>query len=145
MRISFRGVFSIFILALCSNGCEKSSGVEAVPPQHVEWKIDNGATQTAQTISFIPVANLNYIYATKDTTNLYLATTSTQPGTYSPLSANGTMGLTISGTQYSNLGCEIIISSNSDNRLKGTFSGTFAIVNVDTISITGAFQDVAYN
>lgn len=145
MNCWFRGMFILFIVALCSNGCEKSSGVEAVPPQHVEWKIDNGTTQTAQTISFIPVANFNYIYATKDTTTLYLATNSTAVGTYSPLSANGTMGVTISGTQYSNLGCEIIINSNSDNRLKGTFSGTFAIVNVDTISITGAFQDVAYN
>lgn len=145
MNISFRGVFIIFIVALCTNGCEKSSGVEAVPPQHVEWIIDNGTTQTAETISFIRLANYNYIYATKGTTDLYLATTSTLVGTYSPLSANGTMGLTISGTQYSNLGCEIIISSNSNSTLKGTFSGTFAIVNVDTISITGSFEDVAYN
>lgn len=145
MNISFRGLFIIFIVALCTNGCEKNSGVEAVPPQRVEWSIDNGATQTAETISFIRVANYNYIYATKGTTDLYWATSSTLVSSYSPLSASATMGLTISGTQYSNLGCEITISSNSDSRLKGTFSGTFAIVNVDTISITGTFVDVGYN
>ena len=145
MNSSFRGLFIIFLVALCTNGCEKNNGVEAVPPQHVEWSIDNGTIQTAETISFIRVANYNYVYSTKGTTDLYWATSSTLVGTYSPLSASATMGLTISGTQYSNLGCEIIISSNSNSRLKGTFSGTFAIVNVDTISITGSFEDVAYN
>ena len=144
MNPSFRCLFIIFIIALCTNGCEKDSGVEAVPPQKLEWSIDNGMTQAAETISFINVANYNYVYATKGTTDFYFATSSTLVGTYSPLSANGTMGLTIAGTQYSNLGCQIIISSNSNSRLKGTFSGTFAIVNVDTISITGTFEDVAY-
>lgn len=144
VNISFRGLFIIFIVALYSNGCDKNNGVEAVPPQRLEWSIDNGTIQTAETISFISVAIYNYVYATKGTTDFYFATSSTLVGSYSPLSANGTMGLTISGTQYSNLGCEIIISSNSNSRLKGTFSGTFAIVNVDTISITGAFEDVVY-
>ena len=145
MNMSFRVLIIIFIVVLCTNGCKKNSGVKALPPQIVEWKIDNGTTQTADTISFIRVANYNYIYATKGTTYIYLATSSTLVGSYSPLSANGTMGLTIAGTQYSNLGCEIIINSNANSRLKGTFSGTFAIVNVDTIGITGTFGDVAYH
>jgi hypothetical protein len=145
MNISFGGLFIIFVVALYTNGCKKNSSIEAVPPPRVEWKIDNGATQTADTISFVRMANYNYIYAKKGTTDLYLATSSTLVGSYSPLSANATMGLTISGTQYSNLGCEITISSNSNSLLKGTFSGTFAIVNVDTVSITGTFQDVVYN
>ena len=145
MNSSFRCLFIIFIVALCTNGCEKDSGVEAVPPQTVEWSIDNGTTQKADTISFIRVANYNYVYATKGTTKLYFATASTSVGSYSPLSANATMGLTMAGTQYSNLGCEITINSNSNSRLKGTFSGTFAIVNVDTISLTGTFVDVGYN
>ena len=144
MNSSFRCLFIIFIISCCTNGCEKDSAVEAVPPQKLEWSVDNGMTQAAETITFISVANYNYVYATKGTTDFYFATSSTLVGTYSPLSANGTMGLTIAGTQYSNLGCEIIISSNANSRLKGNFSGTFAIVNVDTISITGIFEDVAY-
>ena len=144
MNSSFRGLFLICIVAFFTNGCEKDSGVEAVPPQHLAWSIDNGTTQAAETISFINVANYNYVYATKGTTDFYFATSSTLVGSYSPLSANGTMGLTIAGTQYSNLGCEIIITSNANSRLKGTFSGTFAIVNVDTIGITGIFEDVVY-
>lgn len=145
MNISFRDLFIIFILALYTNSCKKNSGFEAVLPQSFEWSIDNGAIQRAETISFIRMANYNYIYATKGTTDIYLATSSTLVGSYSPLSANATMGLTIAGIQYSNLGCEITISSNSDSRLKGTFSGTFAIVNVDTVSISGSFEDVLYN
>jgi hypothetical protein len=144
MNISFRALSILFIVVLCTNGCKKNSGFEAVLPQNMEWNIDNGTTQKADTISFINVANYNYIYASKGTTYLYLATTSTLVGSYSPLSANATMGLTISGIQYANLGCNITISSNSNSRLKGTFSGTFAIINVDTVSLTGTFEDVRY-
>ena len=145
MNISFRGLCIICIVALYTNACTNKSGLEAVLPQTVEWKIDNGAIQRAETVSFIHMANYNYIYATKTTTEISLATGATLVGTYSPLSANATMGLTISGTPYSNLGCEITITSNSNSRLKGTFSGTFAIVNVDTVTITGTFEDVTYN
>ena len=145
MNISFRGLFIILIVALCTNACSKSNGVEAVPPQSVKWSIDNGTIQEAETITFINVANYNYVYATKGTTDFYFATSSTLVGTYSPLSANGTMGLTVAGTQYANLGCEITINSNANSRLKGTFTGTFAIVNVDTISLTGTFEDVVYH
>ena len=145
MHISFRGLFIIFIIVLCTNGCTNKSGFEAGVAQIVEWKIDNGAIQRAETVSFLRVSSYNYIYATKGTTEINWATGSTLVGSYSPLSANATMGLSISGTQYSNLGCEITITSNSNSRLKGTFSGTFAVVNVDTISIEGTFEDVAYN
>lgn len=145
MNISFRDLFFIFILALYTNGCNNKSDDGPVLPQAVEWNIDNGPTQTAETISFIRLATYNYIYATKGTTDVFMATTSTSVGSYSTLSANGTMGLTISGKQYSILTCNITISSNSNSRLKGTFSGTFGLINVDTVSVTGSFEDVLYN
>lgn len=145
MNISFRETLFIFTLVLCTNSCDNKSEGGPVLPQTFEWNIDSGPTQTAETISFIPVANYKYIYATKGATDIFLATTSTSAGSYSTVSANGTMGLTISGKQYSNLTCDIVISSNSNSRLKGTFSGTFGLVNVDTITVTGSFEDVLYN
>ena len=145
MNISFRDLFTVFILVLCTNACKKKGDVGPVLPQTVEWNIDNGPTQTAETISFVPFASYKYIYATKGTTDIFLATSSTLTGSYSLTTANGTMGLTISGKQYSNLSCDITITSNSNSRLKGTFSGTFGLVNVDTVSVTGTFEDVLYN
>lgn len=145
MKISFRIFLIIFILVICTNGCKKEGDDGPVDPQTVEWNIDNGTTQTAETISFIRVANYNYIYATKGNTDIFLATASTNIGSYSTVLTNGAMGLAISGTQYSNLTCEITITSNLNSRLKGTFNGTFGLVNVDTVSISGTFEDVLYN
>ena len=145
MNISFRALFIIFIFALCTNSCNNKSKNGPVLPQTVEWTIDNGPTQTAETISFIRVSSYNYIYATKGTTDIFLATSSTFVGSYTSSASNGTMGLTVAGKQYSNLSCDITISSNSNSKLKGTFSGTFGLINVDTVSITGSFEDVLYN
>ena len=145
MNISFRDLFIIFIVALFTNGCNNKSDSGPVLPQTLEWNIDNGATQTAETISFIRLGGYNYIYATKGATDIFLATSFTSVGSYSTSSSNGTMGLTISGKQYANLSCDITISSNSNLKLKGTFSGTFGLINVDTVSVTGTFEDVLYN
>lgn len=145
MNPSIRDLCILFVLALFMIGCNNKSGSGAVLPQIVEWNIDNGPTQTAETISFIPVANYNYVYATKGTTEVFFATSSTFVGSYSTSAGNGTMGLSISGKQYSNLSGDITISSNSNSKLKGAFSGTFGLVNVDTVMVTGSFEDVLYN
>ena len=145
MNISVRDPFIIFTLALCINGCSDKGDNGPVPPQTLEWNIDNGPTQTAETISFLRFGNYNYVYASKGTTEVFFATAATSTGSYSTLAANGTMGLTIAGKQYSNLASDITISSNSNSRLKGTFSGTFGLVNVDTVVVTGTFEDVLYN
>ena len=135
----------ILIMVLCTDACTNKNDDGAVPAQTVEWNIDNGATQLAESISFIRLANYNYIYASKGTTDIFLATNATFVGSYSALSGNAAMGLTIAGKQYTNLSCNITISSNSNSRLKGTFSGTFGLVNVYTVSIAGTFEDVVYN
>jgi hypothetical protein len=145
MNILFRYLFILFILAFGTTRCNNKGNVGPVLPQSFEWNIDNGPIQAAETISFVPFANYKYIYATKATTDIFLATSSTLTGSYSLTVANATMSLTISGKQYSNLSCDITITSNSNSRLKGTFSGTFGLVNVDTVSVTGTFEDVLYN
>jgi hypothetical protein len=74
----------------------------------------------------------------------FLATNSTAVGTYTLAASNATIGLTISRKQWSILGGDIMISSNSNSLLKGSFNGTFGLVNVDTVNISGTFEDVAY-
>jgi hypothetical protein len=143
MRISIRDLLMMFILVIGASGCSDKGDGGPVAPQTLKWNID-GTEHTAETISFIQLSGYNYIYATKGTTDVFLATTSTLVGSYSLPAANAAMGLTISGTQYTNLSCEITITSNSNAKLKGNFSGTFAIINVDTVSVTGIFEDVAY-
>src|SRR5262245_5292392 len=145
MNISIRSLFVILIITVVSNSCEKDNNNAPVLPQKFEWSIDNGTTQSAETITFIRFAVNNYIYATKGSTDIFLFTNTTSPASYSLLNGTGGMGLTISGTQYVNLSCDITISSNSNSLLKGSFTGTFAIINVDTVSMTGTFEDVAYN
>lgn len=139
-----RAFFIVLVLAVCSSGCKKESTDGPVHPQTFEWNVDNGGTQTAETISFIRIASNNYIYATKGTTEVFLSTAFTTPGTYTSLLTNGNMGLTLAGKQYANLACEITITSNTNSRLKGIFNGTFGLINVDTVSVTGFFEDVAF-
>ena len=143
MKISILGLSILLMVSICISGCTSKDDVGPVQPQTVKWNID-GTEHTAETISFIKISGYNYIYATKGTTDLFLATNSTVVGSYSLVAANVAMGLTISGTQYTNLSGDVTINSNSNSKLKGSFSGTFAIINVDTISLTGIFEDVAY-
>ena len=144
MTYWYRYLLIICMVALCTSGCRKERVRGPVLPQHVEWNIDNGTDQIAETISFIRLAGNNYIYAAKGNTEIFVATSSTLTGSYSLSNANGSMGLSISGAQYTNLSCNITISSNSNSMLKGTFSGTLGLVNVDTVNITGIFEDIPY-
>jgi hypothetical protein len=143
MIIPVRNLF-IIILSVSVFNCTNKSNNGPVKAQSFEWSVDNGPTQSAETISFFQQSGLNSIYATKGTTEIFLATTTTSTGTYSLGLANANMGVKISGAQWTNFGCDITISSNSNSLLKGSFNGTFGLVNVDTVSISGTFEDVAY-
>ncbi len=144
MMNSVRLSLILYVLIFYTIACSDKNNNGPVKPQTLEWSIDNGATQSAETITFIKINNKNYINAIKGTTNIFLSTTSTAPGTYTLATTSADMGLSIAGKQYENLGCDIIISSNSNSLLKGTFNGTFGLVNVDTVSISGTFEDVVY-
>jgi len=144
MITSVRTLLMIVFLSVYTAGCTKKSNNGPVLPQTFEWSIDNGTTESAETISFIHVNGYNYINATKSTTNIFLATNSTAIGIYSLGATTADMGLNIAGKQWVNFGCDITISSNSNSTLKGAFNGTFGLVNVDTVNITGTFEDVVY-
>ena len=143
MITSVRTLMMIVFLSVCTAGCTNKSNNGPVLPQTVEWKIDNGTTQSAETITFIR-NGYNYITATKGTTTIFLATSTTAIGTYTLGTTTADMGLNIAGKQWVNFGCDITISSNSNSTLKGSFNGTFGLVNVDTVNITGTFEDVLY-
>ena len=143
MIASVRTLLIIAFLSACTSGCTNKGTNGPVLPQTVEWNIDNGTTQSAETITFIR-NGYNYITATKGTTTIFLATNSTGIATYTLGATTADMGLNIAGKQWVNFGCDITISSNSNSTLKGTFNGTFGLVNVDTVNITGTFEDVAY-
>jgi hypothetical protein len=143
MISSIRALF-IILFWIYTAGCTSKSNNGPVKAQKVEWTIDNGTTQSAETISFIHVNGYNYISATKGSTDIFLATPSTAVATYTQVASNAIMGFTTSGKQWSGLGCDITISSNSNSVLKGSFNATFGLVNVDTVNITGTFEDVAY-
>jgi len=134
----------IVFLSVCTAGCTNKSDNGPVRAQTVEWSIDNGTTQPAETITFIRANGYNYINAAKGTTTIFLATNSTALGIYSRGATTADMGLNIGGKQWVNFGCDITISSNTNSTLKGSFNGTFGLVNVDTVDITGTFEDVAY-
>jgi len=143
MISSVRTLSMIIMLLVFTTGCtSKNNG--PVPAQSFEWRIDNGDAQTAETIIFIRVNGYNSIYATKGNTEVLVATNSTATGIYSLAAGNGNMGLKIAGNQWANLGCDINITSNSNSLLKGSFNGTFGLVNVDTVNISGTFEDVVY-
>ena len=139
-----RPLLMIVFLSVFTDACTNKNNAGPVPAQTVEWSIDNGATQSAETVTFIRVNGYNYINTTKGTTTFFLATKSTDPGTYSLGTATADMGLNTGGSQWVNFGCDITISSNSNAALKGTFNGTFGLVNVDTVNVTGTFEDVVY-
>ena len=144
MITSVRSLLMMVFLSACTAGCTNKSNDGPVLPQTVEWSVDNGVIQSAETITFIRVNAYNYITATKGTTTISLATNSTATGIYSLGASTGNMGMNIGAQQWVNFGCDITISSNSNSTLKGTFNGTFGLVNVDTIDITGSFEDVVY-
>lgn len=144
MIIPVRFLFITILLFIYATSCTSKNINVPVKPQKVEWSIDNGPTQSAETISFIRIAGYNYIQTTKGNTDIFLATNSTASGIYTFAATTAAMGLTIAGKQWSTLGCDIMITSNSNSLLKGTFNGTFGLVNVDTVNISGTFEDVAY-
>ena len=141
---SARALLIISVLTFYTTACSDKKSSGPVKAQTLEWSINNGTTQSAETITFIRINNKNYINAIKGTTNIFLSTNSTAPGTYTLTATSADMGLSMAGKQYENLGCDIMISSNSNSLLKGTFSGTFGLVNVDTVSLSGSFEDVVY-
>lgn len=133
----------IFSLVLYTSSCIKSSNSDT-PAQSIVWKMDGGTDQTADTISYIRLLGLNYIFGTKGTTKIFLATNGNAPGNYSTSSANAAFGLTIAGTQYSNSSGALTITSNSNSRLNGSFNAVFIIINVDTVTFTGSFNNISY-
>jgi hypothetical protein len=143
MTPSVRTLLMIVFLSVCSTTCTNKSNNGPVLPQTVEWSIDNGTSQSAETITFIR-NGYNFITAAKGTTNIFLATNSTAIGIYTLATTTADMGLNINGKQWVNFGCDISISSNSNSTLKGSFNGTFGLANVDTVNITGTFEDVVY-
>jgi len=143
MITSVRALLMIVFLSACTVGCTNKTNNGPVLPQTVEWIIDNGPTQSAETIVFTR-NGYNYITATQGSTIIFLATNSTAIATYTLGASTADMGLNIGGKPWVNFGCDITISSNSNSTLKGSFNGTFGLVNVDTVNITGTFEDVAY-
>ena len=140
MRIRiYLWVASILLFAFV-NSCKKNgSSVHQI----VSWSIDNSATQSADTISFLPLFGYKYISGSKGTTKVTLGTNSSNVGSYSSGNANATVVLWVGGTQYNAGSVFVIISSNSNSKLSGSFGGTFSGSGGPT-SISGNFQDVSY-
>jgi hypothetical protein len=134
-------VFSVvsFLVILCLT-CKKGGDDK---PQSVTWTINGGAQQAADTISFINSLGYSYVTGIKGTTKIWIGTSSTDMGSYSNLNANGHLRLTIAGTEYNQISSDITISSNSNSRLSGSFSGRL-VMNVDTLNVSGTFNDVQY-
>jgi len=135
-------VFSFVCLIMVFGSCKKNTSTQ--PLQVVTWKIDAGAEQSADTISFIRLFGYNYINASKGTTAIYVATTSTNPGNYAYSSVTAAIGIRIGPTQYSNITGNVTITSNSNNRLNGNFSADLNNGSGGTFSLSGSFSNVSY-
>jgi hypothetical protein len=127
-----------FILILIS--CKKSNDNNI--PQLFTWKINNSAEQLADNISFLRLFSLNTISASKGTTSLSVSTSGSNPGVYTTLNANAGIVLTIAGNQYNSISGSVTITSNSNYRLTGKFDAI--VVSVDTINLSGTFNNIIY-
>jgi hypothetical protein len=136
-------VASIVLLTAVCIACSKNNGDQG-PAQIFSWRIDNGAEQFSDSTSFLRLFGLHMIFGKKSVTNVSLSTNGSSPGLYSTFNANGGVGLTINGTQYGNLSGLVNISSSSNNLLSGTFNAVMIVANVDTINLTGYFNNIRY-
>lgn len=135
-------VLSTVSLILSFTSCKKSSTIQ--PVQILTWKIDAGAEQSADTISFIRLLGYDYINASKGNTGIYVSTTSTSPGNYTHSAVTGAVGIKIGSTQYSDVSCSVTIMSNTGNRLAGNFNAVFNNGSGGTFTFNGNFSNISY-
>ncbi|HEY6503278.1 MAG TPA: hypothetical protein VIZ28_04825 [Chitinophagaceae bacterium] len=136
-------ILSAICLVTVFISCKKSSTSQGPPPVF-SWRMDNGAEQLSDTTSFLSLFGYNYIFGKKGTTSVFVSTNSTNPGTYSTMSASAAFGLTIAGTQYSSLSGTVMIISNSNRRLMGNYSAELINGNIDTVILSGTFSNIGY-
>ena len=136
-------ILPLAFLSIIFFSCSKNKENDG-PAQVFSWRFDSGTEQFSDTTSFFSLFGYNWIYARKGTTSLSAGMISTQPALYSTSMANGSVGLTISGAQYGCVTGLINITSNSNNRLSGTFNAEMILANVDTINLTGSFSNIRF-
>lgn len=136
-------ILSAVCLVTVFTSCLKSKD-DAGPAQVFSWRIDNGTEQFSDSTNFLRLFGANMIYGKKGTTIVYVSMNANNPGLYSNTLANGSVGLTIAGTQYGCFSGFINITSNSNSRLNGTFNAEMIVSNVDTINLTGSFTNVRF-
>ncbi|MEO7307996.1 MAG: hypothetical protein ABIR78_07705 [Ferruginibacter sp.] len=136
-------IFTTFCLFAIFNSCKKTTPNSNQSSQAFTWQIDGGAQKSATSIYYYHLLGLSIIDAGRDSTAISLRTISSNTGTYTNTAGSASVVLEIGSTQYGIGTCYITISSNSNNKLSGTYNGVFSSA-TGNFTLTGSFTGIAY-